>query len=79
MKIQKSTMTFTFLHPAEDDVQNMTVERILDECDTGGFVGSWGATSMTTVDVPDDAIKSELMELGNDGEFFDMFEDNLDD
>jgi hypothetical protein len=76
MKIQKSTMTFTFLHPADDPVQEMTVEQIFEECETGGFVGSWGAEPMTTEDVPDDEVEEELQALGNDGEFFKAFEED---
>lgn len=73
MKIQKSTLTFTFLHPAEDNVSEMEEAAILDECDTGGFVGMW--TTIRTEDVPDDQVENELQALGNDGEFFKAFDE----
>lgn len=74
MKIQKTTMTFTFLHPAADNLDGWSTDQIFDECDSGGFVGQWGP--MKTEDVPDDKVEEELQALGNDGEFFKAFEED---
>ena len=68
-KIRKTELTFTVLHPATDDLDEMSVEAIWNECDGGGFIGA--CTQRTRTDVLDSAVKRELMELGNDGEFFD--------
>jgi len=71
MKIKKTVLTFTVLHPAEDNVAEMSPEQIFEECDNGGFVGNW--TYGSSVDVPDETVEGELQALGNDGEFFKTF------
>lgn len=67
-KIQKTKLTFTVLHPATDDLADMSIEAIWNECDAGAFVGAH--TEKVTIDVPDAAVAEELQALGNDGEFF---------
>jgi hypothetical protein len=67
-RIQKTTLTFTVLHPATDDLEEMPIEAIWNECDGGAFVGA--CTERIKTDVSDRAVKKELMALGNDGEFF---------
>ncbi|MBO9579511.1 MAG: hypothetical protein J7498_01305 [Sphingobium sp.] len=67
-KIQKTEMTFTFLHLAADIAGNWSIDQIFHECDHGGFVGEW--TKTVKCDVPDDKVEDELLALGKDGEFF---------
>ena len=73
--IQKSTMTFTFLHPAGAVVADMTVADVFEQCEEGDFIGDW-STPVETQDVPADQVRAELLALGNDGHFFEtQFED----
>ncbi|MCP5400479.1 MAG: hypothetical protein H6921_14755 [Sphingomonas sp.] len=67
-KVQKTVMTFTFLHPAADIIDDWSTDRIFDECNSGGWVGAW--TAKVTADVPDAQIEAELRALANDSAFF---------
>lgn len=73
-KIKKSTIVFTFLHPADAVIHDWSIDEINHECDCGDFVG--GTREITSVDVPDDQIETELQALGSDGSFFEHLFEN---
>jgi len=69
--ISKTTFTFTVLHRSDepflsDDPLHEAMERSMH----GNAVG-W-ETGSETVEVPDTEVPEELVELGNDGNFFDI-------
>jgi hypothetical protein len=66
--IVKTTVTIAVLHRAEN-VLGPDIEDVLYEMNEGSAVG-W-ETGRTTVPVPADRVCDELVELGNDGIFFD--------
>lgn len=66
--IAKTTVTITVLHRAEN-ILGPDIEDVLYEMNEGDAVG-W-ETNRTTVPVPADRVFDELVELGNDGIFFD--------
>lgn len=65
--ISKTEYTFTVLHPT--DQPPLGLADALQESDTGRMVGN--ITREETFDVPDDVVSNELLDLGNDGTFFD--------
>lgn len=70
--IMKTTITFTVLHPSDVTFSNLS--DALYEADDGLAVG-W-ETGYTTVRVPDDQVRDELITLNNDGTFFDDVDDD---
>lgn len=66
-EISKTTITLTVLHYSDEPL-SPSLEWVLEEIDTGNAVG-W-ETGRVTVAVPADAVRGELLALGNDGEFF---------
>lgn len=66
--IVKTTITITVLHRA-DNILESDLEDVLYEINEGAAVG-W-ETNRTTIPVPVDRVSDELVELGNDGTFFD--------
>ena len=69
--IVKTTVTITVLHRSEN-ILGPDIEDVLYEMNEGDAVG-W-ETNRTTVPVPADRVGDELVELGNDGSFFDDYE-----
>lgn len=70
--IVKTTITFTVLHRADNPLSDHTLEEVLWEASEGDAVG-W-ETDRVTQPVPDDRLADELIALGNDGTFFDVYE-----
>lgn len=68
-RIQKSSLTISFLHEAADNLADWSTEQIIREIDEGQFVGR--VSPITTINVPDENVAIELQALGNDGTFFD--------
>jgi hypothetical protein len=67
--ISKTVITITVLHPSDEPLSG-SLACVLEEMDDGNAVGL--ETFRTTVAVADDAVKNELLALGNDGEFFEV-------
>ena len=65
--ISKTTYTFTVLHRTDEPLESMG--EALHRASEGNAVGA--VTGEHTVEVPSDSVADELLELGNDGEFFD--------
>lgn len=72
MEISKTVFTFTVLHPTDETPE--TLEVALEESDTGNMVG-W-TTNVATTAVDPVALRGELLDLGNDGEFFNADDEN---
>lgn len=80
-KISKTTITFTVLHRTDDFPLNGQfwgemngpydgeLGYLMQEAWDGGMVGI--ESESVTVPVADDQVRSELLSMGNDGEFFD--------
>lgn len=68
MKINKTTIMITILHPADEKLP-YDLSAVLEEMDNGWAVGQ--ETSRDVQSVPDEHVRRELNALGNDGEFFD--------
>lgn len=68
--IAKTVYTFTVLHPADAPLDDLG--HALYEASEGNAVGD--VTAETTVTLVPDAVRSELIALGNDGEFFDSYD-----
>lgn len=66
--ISKTTFTFVVLHPT--DQPPMSLEHAMEESMTGNMVGL--ETEAITLEVPDSEVETELVALGNDGEFFNI-------
>lgn len=66
--IVKTTVTITVLHRADNNL-GPDIQDVLYEMNEGAAVG-W-ETDRTTVTVPAERVCDELVELGNDGTFFD--------
>jgi hypothetical protein len=64
--ISKTRYTFDVLHRTDEPPR--TLEDALREADTGHMVGA--VVEERTTDVPNDTVRTELLELGNDGSFF---------
>lgn len=73
MAIRKGVITYSFLYDdgiySDDEVQNMPVCVIIEECETGSMIGNFDAMEVTTLE--SEQVKPELLEMGNDGTFFD--------
>lgn len=67
MNINKTVITFTVLHRADEPLP-CGLAHVLEETDYGNAVGL--ETDRKTVEVPNMDVQSELIALGNDGEFF---------
>lgn len=68
-KIQKTTYTFVVLHAEDNPPQD--IEHALNESYDGMMVGL--ETGAETVDVPDEKVVDELVALGNDGSFAELW------
>jgi hypothetical protein len=67
MKIRKDTIVVTILRPADIPLPD-TLEGMGEFIDSGDGVGSF--TVSTSTDVPANAVREELLAVGNDGSFF---------
>lgn len=72
MKVQKSVFTVTVLHTEGDAPTGHTSAEEIASRINEDWIGSVSHT--TTVDVPVDEVRDELLAMGNDGEFFDYLE-----
>lgn len=68
MTVSKTTITFTVLHLSDEPLP-ADLEAVLEATDYGNAVGL--ETKRETTEIPDDDVQTELLALGNDGEFFD--------
>ena len=76
-KVKKTVVTVTVLHEAGESLDGLSLSDIAYELDEGSMIGSFGLTSLT--DIPDSQLEDELLQIGNDGEFFGyLFEDDSD-
>lgn len=66
MSIQKTVISFTLLHPAGLELED--IDDAIHEAREGDAVGM--ETDRITTDVPADSVADELRKLGNDGAFF---------
>lgn len=72
-RITKSVVSFVVLHRVEDDLRNLSMAEILEECDTGDMIrGSMMFAGGEAVIPTRDVLEAELREIGNDGSFFDV-------
>ncbi len=71
-EISKTVITFTVLHRTDEPLPD-SIDAVLEETDSGNAVG-W-ETARVTEGVPEDALRDELLALGNDGKFFEDDED----
>lgn len=73
MAIHKAVITYSFLFDdsiySEAEVQDMTIGTILNECCNGSMIGNFDSLDITELN--SEQIKPELLEMGNDGTFFD--------
>lgn len=71
MKIKKITLEVTILLEAKDEAWfgTLSLAEIAREMDEGAIIGAVG--SHLSADVPPGALEQELLEIGNDGSFFD--------
>ena len=72
--IVKTVVTLTILREVEtlDDASDIGYMSLLDVAymiDEGDWIGDYTVTQMD--EVPQDKVNAELLELGNDGTFFD--------
>ncbi len=71
-KITKTVVSFVVLHRVEDDPRNLSMAEILEECDTGDMIrGSMTFAGGEAVIPTHEVLQAELIEIGNDGTFFD--------
>lgn len=75
-KIKKTTFTITVLHRDDVDPAGMQLTDVLHEMDEGCMIGT--VEHVDTIAVPAAQVANELVELGNDGEFFADDEDEDD-
>jgi hypothetical protein len=68
-RISKTTVTITALHRS-DELLPEDLTALLYQLDEGNAVGL--ETARATAAVPDEAVRDELLALGNDGDFFDI-------
>lgn len=71
MTIMKRTITIDVLYREEDSelFDSMSIADIIDECDDGSMICS--AVRHIPITIPADQVENELLEVGNDGTFFD--------
>lgn len=71
MTIMKRTITIDVLYREEDSelFDGMSIPDIIDECDNGSMICL--AVRHIPITIPADQVKNELLEVGNDGTFFD--------
>lgn len=72
MGVVKATVSMTVYLREEDveDFRKASLDAILHEVDEGGWIGSAPVKSEPMA-VPEDHLRQELQEIGNDGSFFD--------
>lgn len=68
-KIQKTVYTYVVIHTEDDAPQD--IQHALAESYDGSMVGL--EVSEQTTDIPDDKVVDELVALGNDGSFLDVW------
>ncbi len=71
--IVKTVITLTILREVEtfdaaSDIGHMSLLDVAYMIDEGGWIGDYGVHYMD--EVPQDKVHAELLELGNDGTFF---------
>lgn len=71
MTIMKRTITIDVLYREEDSelFDGMSIADIIDECDDGSMICL--AVRHIPITIPADQVENELLEVGNDGTFFD--------
>lgn len=71
MNIKKITLEMTILIEADDEAWfgTLSLAQIAREMDEGAFIGA--VPSHLSEHVPPDRLEEELLEIGNDGSFFD--------
>lgn len=70
MKIRKTTITFVVLSEYDDPLPSrMSLEDLAAACDTGNMIGNHTVSKEEVLTDPEE-IKAELIDMGNDGEFF---------
>jgi hypothetical protein len=73
MAIRKGTFAFTFLFDDEtdpvDQVMDMSVSDIINECDDGTMIGHLSSNVLYEIVSPLD-VSEQLRSMGNDGTFF---------
>jgi hypothetical protein len=68
--ISRTTFTFTVLHRTDEPfLSDDPLQEALARSYDGNAVGA--TTGDVTIDLPDTTVPEELVELGNDGSFFD--------
>lgn len=74
MTIMKCTITIDVLYREEDSelFDSMSIADIIDECDDGSdYEMICSAVRHIPITIPADQVENELLEVGNDGTFFD--------
>ena len=75
MAIKRATFTVTLLFDTDsipvDELRGMSVSELLEETDTGDAIGGLKGV-LEIEDVPAEQVVPALLELGNDGTFFDI-------
>lgn len=78
MAIKRGTFTVTFLFNTDltpvDEIRGMSVDELLAETDSGSAIGGLKG-ELVIEDVAPEQVVPALLELGNDGTFFDSDED----
>lgn len=65
---KKTIIQITILHPDDYDPAGGPLDEVLSDMDDGPIIGL--STIVSTDSVPPEALRDELLALGNDGAFF---------
>lgn len=68
MKIRKTIIQVTILHPIDDDVDGASLADIGYQIDEGSWLGQ--SKVLESTPVLNDQVEAECLALGNDGLFF---------
>jgi hypothetical protein len=74
--VVKTTITLTVYAPAEDAdrLRDASLETVLAEADDGGWIAGTAVKGGIAA-VPADKLRQELVDIGNDGTFFDAIDE----
>jgi hypothetical protein len=59
-----------------DQIYRLSAQDVQEECYDGNMLGAWSVASVDIV--PDSELQKEMEDLGNDGTFFDLFNEDDD-
>lgn len=76
MKVYKHVFKLVVL--SETKLDHLTLEEIAQGMDTGPYIGTLDLDVVTLITDPEQ-IQNELVDVGNDGEFFREYGDDADD